>query len=145
MNFQRETLFDVIEEVQPLLQAHHEELKPGMPLDPDFQQYALMEQLGRFAVFTARDDGKLVGYAGFHVVRHPHSKGFTQALNDVFYVAQEVRRGITAMLFLNYCEDALKNEGAQQIVYFCSPHNNLAPILHRLKYADSQTMVAKML
>ena len=143
--FTRELLCECVQEAQPLLIAHHAEMEPGFPLDPDYEQYALLETLGRFAVFTGRDDGKLVCYSAFHLIRHMQSKGFAQAVNDLFYLTPEVRRGITALRFLRYCEDALKLEGAQQIVYFCSPHNNLAPILHRLQYADSQTMVAKML
>lgn len=143
--FARELLCECVQEAQPLLIAHHREMDPGFALDPDYEQYALLEKLGRFAVFTGRDDGRLVCYSAFHLIRHLQSKAFAQAVNDVFYVDPEVRRGITAMRFVNYCGDALKAEGARQVVYFCSPHNNLAPILHRLGYADAQTMVAKMI
>lgn len=141
--FGRELLCEVVQEVGPLLQAHHAEMGSNMPLDPDWQQYTLLEQMGRFLIFTGRDDDKLVAYNAFHLIRHLQSRQFTQAMNDVFYVAPEVRRGITAMRFLNYCDGQLTAEGARQIVYFASPHNNLAPLLHRIGYADRQVMVAK--
>jgi hypothetical protein len=101
ITFARELLCEVVREVQPLLIAHHDEMQPGMPLDPDYEQYTLLERLGRFVVFTGREEGRLVCYSSFHLIRHMQSRQFVQALNDVFYLIPEVRRGITAMRFIN--------------------------------------------
>lgn len=148
MNFQRETIFDVIEEVQPLLDLHYDELclnKDLAKLAPRWDVYTEMERLGCFVVFTAREDGRLVGYSAFFLQPHMHYSGFVVAQNDIFYIAQEHRRGTTALRFLRYSETALKELGAQKLVYHCKYSNNLAPILHRLSYRDEEVMTAKLL
>lgn len=148
MNFQRETIFDVIEEVQPLLDLHYNELclnKELAELSPRWDVYAEMERLGCFIVLTAREDGKLVGYSAFFLQPHMHYSGFVVAQNDLFYITEEHRRGTTALRFLRYSETVLKDLGAQKLVYHCKYSNNLAPILHRLAYKDEEVMTAKLL
>ena len=145
--FAREMLCEVVQEVQPLLLAHHEELTPRKDLrrlNPQWKAYALLEQLERYAIFTARDErGALVGYGGFHVVRHLHDADFAMAQNDLFYIVPERRRGTTAMSFLHYCEEQLVALPVRMICYLGCAGNNLLPILHRLGYADEPVMASK--
>lgn len=148
ISFRRELLCEVVQEAQPLLQAHYDELtlhKEVVKLNPQWDQYALLERLDRLAIFTARDDGKLAGYNAFFVQKHFHYAGLTVAQNDVFWISDEYRRGTTALRFLRYSEEALKGIGAQKIVYHCKYSNNFAPILHRLGFADEEVMVGKMI
>jgi L-amino acid N-acyltransferase YncA len=145
MDFAREYLGKCVQEARPLLEAHHEELTPRKDLrklNPQWMEYAALEAMNRYAVFTAREDGRLVGYAGFHIIRHLHDRDFTLAQNDVFYLLPEHRRGVTALRYLRYCTDQCKVLPVHQVVFFCSKGNNLAPILHRIGYADEQTMVS---
>jgi len=148
MNFQRETLFDVIEEVQPLLELHYLELcvnKDAVKLSPRWDVYTELERLGCFVVLTAREGEALAGYSAYFLSPHMHYSGFSVAQNDVFYLAEEYRRGTTALRFLRYSETALKDLGAQKLVYHCKPQNNFAPILHRLGFKDEEVMTAKLL
>lgn len=148
ISFARELLCEVVQEVQPLLIDHYEELtkrKDVVKLDPQWDQYALLEKLDRFVVFTARDDGNLVGYNAFFVQAHMHYAGLKVAQNDVFFLVDDYRRGTTALRFLRYTEDALKRIDVRKVVYHCKPVNNLAPILHRLGHADEEVMVGKIL
>jgi hypothetical protein len=148
MDFQRETLFDVIEEVQPLLDAHYEELcvnRDTVKLSPRWDVYAEMERLGCFIVLTAREGGKLAGYSAYFLQPHMHYSGFVVAQNDLFYVVDEYRKGAAALRFLRYCEREMKDLGAQKLVYHCKPQNNFAPILRRMGYADEEVMCAKLL
>lgn len=144
--FRQELLCEVVQEAQPLLEAHHAELNGDrMLLDPRWQDYALLEQLGRYAVFTARDDGRLVGYSAFYVNRHMHSAQFTNAQNDVFYVDPAKRSGMLPARFLRYTHDQLKAIGAQRVGYLCKLTNNLRAILHRLGFEDDEIAVGKMI
>ena len=63
MNFQEEHVALIEEEIKPLLHKHWLEVShyPDIPLDPDFERYAVMQDQGRFVVYTARDEGRLVG------------------------------------------------------------------------------------
>lgn len=148
VSFTREVLCEVVQEIQPLLEMHYDELclnRDRVALDPQWDQYLLLERLGRLAIFTARDDGRLVGYSAFFVQQHMHYAGLLTAQNDVFYLVQEHRRGTTALRFLRYTEQALKDLGAHKVIYHCKLSNQFAPILHRLGFADEEVMVGKML
>jgi hypothetical protein len=145
--FARETLPEVVQEVQPLLELHYRELikDDAIVLDPQWDEYTLLERLGRFVIFTARQDGELAGYSAFFLTRHLHYKSLLYATNDVFYVAEAQRKGSMPLRFLRYCEDQLGTLGAQKLVYHAKPVNNLAPILSRMGYAQEEVMCGKFL
>lgn len=116
----REILFEVVEDVQPLLQAHYEELclsKDRMALDPMWERYAQLEATDRDAlqIYTARDEGALIGYAAFFVTAHLHYRAFIPAINDVLFISP-VARGSTGLRFIRYCEQELARF-AQKIVW----------------------------
>lgn len=147
MQFAQELLCECVKEVMPLLQMHHAEVMPhgeAIPLDPDWDCYALLERLGRFVVFTARDDGRLVGYAAFHLMPHLQSRQFLRAVNEVIFVAPEHRRGMLALSFVKHCHDRLTAAGARHIAYESPLTSNLAPILHRIGYEDEARVVGRM-
>lgn len=148
MNFQSETLFDVIEEVQPLLDAHYEELtlhRHIVKLEPRWTVYRALEEAGAFVVLTAREGGVLKGYNAFFLNAHMHYGGFTVAQNDVFYLTEDCRKGSAPLRFLRYSEELLKSIGAQKIVYHCKPSNQFAQILRRMGFKDEEVMCAKLL
>lgn len=64
MLLQQEILFDVVHEVDDLLQMHYEEValhRDRIKLNPLWDQYAALEKLGMLIIYTARDDdGRLV-------------------------------------------------------------------------------------
>lgn len=146
--FARELLCEVVQEVQPLLEMHYQELcanKSFVKLDPRWDVYRAMEAVGCFVVLTAREDGKLVGYNAFFLAPNMHYAGFLVAQCDVFFIDEPYRRGTAALRFLRYSESVLKELGAQKLCYHCKLTNNLAPILRRLGYADEEVMCAKVL
>jgi hypothetical protein len=148
MDFARELLCEVVQEVQPLLDLHYRELtmhKHVVKLDPQWKEYALLEQLRRFMVFTAREDGELVGYNAFLVHRHLHYAGLTCAQNDVLYLREDKRRGTNALRFLDYCEHELRAEGVQKLTYHIKFAMDWRPILHRRGYVDEEVMCGKLL
>jgi GNAT superfamily N-acetyltransferase len=148
VKFQRETLFDVIEEVQPLLAKHYDELclrKDAMELKPRWDVYAALEQAGAFVILTARDDAGLAAYSAFFVNAHLHYANLMVAQNDVMYVVEEHRKGSVPMRLIRYCEAELRVIGAHKIVYHAKYSNNLAPLLGRLGYGNEEAMCAKLM
>jgi hypothetical protein len=148
ITFARELLCECVQEVQPLLEKHYDELtlrKDIVKLDPQWKEYALLEQLGRFVVFTARDEGRLVGYSAYFLLRHMHYAALTVAQNDVFWLDPQCRRGMSPVRFLRWCDKQLASEGVDKAIYHCKLSNQLAPILRRLGYADEEVMVGKFI
>jgi hypothetical protein len=145
MIFRRETLFDVIEEVPPLFEAHHAEMTPHpFKLNPKWEMYTEMERQGSLVVLTARDGEKLVGYSAFFVGQHRHFEDVGVAENDLLYLAEQHRK-TAALGFLRFAEKTLKALGVQYISYHSRPINNLSLILQRLGYADVQVMRGKLI
>ena len=59
MIIRHECLANVKEDIKPLLDKHWQETEPNQQtilLNPDWEQYALLDQAGILRVFTARDD-----------------------------------------------------------------------------------------
>ena len=148
ITFQREPLRAVIDDVQPLLQLHYEEValhRDVIKLNPRWDQYFLLEQIESFAVYTARDDGALVGYNAFFVNHHMHYEDLVVAHNDVLFLHPASRRGTTALCFIDYTEQALQALGARKVGYHIKLAHDWRPILHRRGYQDEEVMCAKLL
>lgn len=147
LTLQRETLYDLIDEVVPLLEMHHAELaldKDKAPLDPWWNQYAALEQADMLAIFTARADGKLVGYSAFYLQPHMHSMNVRLATNDVLFVVPEVR-GSVGVRLIRYCETSLKIMGAQHISFAAKTSNQLQRILECMGYQTEQVLLGKFI
>lgn len=145
--FRRELLCEMVAEVDDLLQLHYEELclnRDRIKLNPMWVEYAALEQMGRFVVYTARDDGKLVGYSAFFVQKHLHYADLTTAINDVLFVHPDAR-GTTGIRLIKFCESELKALGVHKLIWHAKMETALIPILHRLNYKTEELSLAKFL
>jgi GNAT superfamily N-acetyltransferase len=148
ITYARETLFDVVEEVDGLLRLHYDELtlnKDAIRLDPVWEEYRALESMGRFVLFTARANGALVGYNAFFVTRHIHYAALTMAINDVLFLHPDHRRGSTGIKLLKFAEAELKAQGVQKVSYHVKRSLDWSPILHRMGYTDEEMVVGKLL
>lgn len=147
--FAREILFEVIDDIQPLLQLHYGELtrdKDRVKLEPMWERYAQLEATGRdlLQIFTARDDdGALVGYACFFVQAHLHYRALFPAINDVLFIRPD-RRDSTGLRLIRFCERELKPY-ADKIVFHVKPGTPMAALLPRLGYALEEHIFGKFL
>ena len=65
ITIQHESLLNVKEDIKPLLEEHWRlvALNQGkIKLNPDWKEYSRLDTAGILKIFTARDDGELVGY-----------------------------------------------------------------------------------
>lgn len=147
--FATESIFLAREELESLIRQHYEEIalhKDAVPLDPDWELYSLMEQSGSLALYTARTEGRLVGYACFFVRPHIHYKTTTFANNDVLYLAPEVRNAGVGGAFIDHCERELRAKyGPLRVLWHVKTHFDFRPLLHRRGYADEETIVGKFI
>lgn len=118
MIFQREKAHDVFQEMKPLVEKHWREIEhyKDIPLDPDYDTYLKMEDLGILRVYTARDEGKLIGYAVFFIKHHLHNKNSLQAVQDLIFIDPEFRGGLGAR-FIMWTEKELVKEKVQAVFH----------------------------
>lgn len=144
----RESLYEVVEDIAPLLSAHSRELtnnRDRVVLDPMWEKYAQLEASAPNAlqIFTAREDGKLVGYAVFMVQPHLHYRALFPAINDLLYTRPE-ERGTTGLRLIRFCEQELAAV-AHKIVWHAKPGTVLEKLLPKLGYAPEESIWGKFL
>lgn len=150
-SYQKETLFDVIGEVEPLLQMHHEELaldRDRINLSPRWNRYNAMEDAGLLLVFTARDNGSLIGYAAFFLYPHMHCDYLMVAANDVLFLHPDYRKGSIGLRFIHFCESEIKkqsHDGVLKIAWSAKSDSTLQAILPRLDYKTEEIIFTKIL
>lgn len=150
VEFARETLFDVIEDVEPLLEQHYRELakhQDRVKLNPDWHRYRDLEQNGAFLVFTVRRGRELVGYAGFFASRHPHYADLMLVSNDVLFLVPTLRGGTAGVRFIRFCEDQLRAIYAQQqcaLTWHAKEGTTLAAVLPRMNYGVQDIVFSKL-
>lgn len=147
MKFSEEIITNsVLEEVKPLLQKHWEEVAhyKDIPLDPDYTQYILLQDLNMLRSFSARDDnGKLIGYAVFLVKKHPHYKQHLYAMQDIIFIDPD-RRGIGVFL-IKFCDEELRKIGVHVVSHHVKFSHNWSSILERMGYEKQDIILTRRL
>lgn len=148
ITYQQEFLCSVKDEVWPLLEQDWQEIehnKDLLPLDPDWDLYESLESQGLLQVFTARNNGKLIGY--FTVVIFPsmHSRGQMLVANDVIYLAKEYRKGFVGLKLFKFVEKCLKEDGHKLLYITTTEQNPIDNMLERMGYKKIETKFEKVL
>lgn len=148
VSIQQELLYEIIQEVDDLLNLHYEELtmnKDKVKLKPIWPTYAALEAADAFVVFTAREEGKLIGYSAFFVNRHLHYEDLVLAANDVLFLHPDHRLGMTGIRLIKFSEKQLSARGAHKITWHAKHNTSLIPILTRLGYRNEEVVMGKIL
>jgi Acetyltransferase (GNAT) family len=119
-----------------LMRKHYEELRKeaNRPvLDPDWAQYEKLADSGMYHMFTARDDGKLVGYAAYFIAPNVHYKAWHPAVNDIIYLDPASRQATAGVRFLRYLEVELAKL-TTSVIYHVKPGTPMARAMERLGY-----------
>ena len=104
-------------DIFPLLEKNHAEVGAleSAAFKPDYHRLVAMERAGMTRGFTMKVSGEAVGYALFLVISHWHYPGTKWALQDAMFVSPN-HRGIRAVEFMVYQDEALKQDGVDIIV-----------------------------
>ena len=116
------------------------------PFCPSRERYESMNKAGYFFLFTARDNGGLVGYFGIYLTPSMHSQLLT-ATEDTLFLAPSHRKGRTAIRFIQYVEAFCKLRGVHEILFSCEVDNRsgIHGLLKMLKYQPVIQMYSKLL
>jgi hypothetical protein len=145
IKFAREKPLDVIEEMVPLIVAHHKEisLHPDLKLKPNLTRYQQLEDLGALRIYTARKDSKLLGYMIFLISESLHFENVTDAYQDILYIDPS-HRGF-GLSFFRWVDTQLKNDGVNFILQNVTTKCDFSPLLKRLRYELCDYLYVKRL
>ena len=148
IRYQQESLVTTKEDARPLLEKHWEEAalnKNTIKLNPDWDAYADLEDAGILKIFTARDDGKLVGYFVVFVRTHIHHKDHLFAYNDLLYLDKDYRKGFTSSKLIKFAERCLREDDVSFLVVSTKRHRPFDALLKWLGYSHIENIYSKVL
>jgi len=143
---QCELYTDVVEDLKPLFEKHWEEVaicKEKIKLNPDYAKYKAMQGTGMLAMFTARDEGRLVGYSVFFMMPHMHYQDHTFAMNDIIFLLPEYRDTMIGAELVTFAEAQLKTVGVSYISYHFKAHLPFGKGFKFLGYDHAENMFGK--
>lgn len=133
----------LIQEIQPLIEKHYEELGKfkEFKLDPDYNAYY---HAGDFVkIFTAREQGNLVGYSIFWVSQSLHHQKVKQALQDILFLDPKFRGQNIGIEFVGWCDERLKEKGVQVIMQVVRNRQKHGAICEALGYEPLEWVYAR--
>ena len=148
ITYQQESLVTVKADIIPLLEKHWEEValnKEKIKLNPDWDAYANLEDAGVLKIFTARADGKLIGYFVVFVKSHIHYKDHLFCYNDLIFIDEEYRKGFTSPRLIKFAEKCLKADGVEVMIVNTKMHKPFDSLLVWLGYKHIENLYSKVL
>lgn len=135
-----------LDEIRPLLPAHHEALglfKPWMPLDPQYEAYLRRELTGELVYVTLRVDGKLAGYWISMVAPGFHYQSTLTATMDILWIQPEWRNRGASKLLHDTMEGELRRRGVKLWWAGSKSHASIAPWLESLGFEEAEVYLCK--
>tara|TARA_R110000822_G_scaffold310366_1_gene442849 strand:+ start:1486 stop:1950 length:465 start_codon:yes stop_codon:yes gene_type:complete len=148
MKIAHECLSNVKEEIKPLLHKHWElvALNQGaIKLNPDWERYAELDAAGILRIFTARDNGQLVGYCVLLVSQSLHYKDHIFAVNDVVFVLPDSRAGATGYHLIKFAEDHCRQSGASLMNINTKVHIPFDGLMQGMNFELTERIYSKYL
>jgi len=148
IEFKLENLANVKREAEPLLKQHWEEIalnKDIIKLNPDWRAYAELDRVNALRVFTARKDGKLVGYFVVIVSKALHYADHLFANNDIIFLTKPARKGLTGVKLIKFAIDSLAAEGITKLHINTKAHQPFDAILERLGFEEIERVYSLVL
>jgi GNAT superfamily N-acetyltransferase len=145
LTVQQEHYSDVLrDELMPMLEQNWKEspsYNQEIALAPNFERYKYMDSQGMVMCLTARDEGRLVGYAIWYVVTSFNYQG--KSGHGVAAYIEEAHRG-HGMDLLRKGEALLREQGIQRFYWFARPGSTLYKLLQRLGYVADEAVMEKV-
>jgi len=135
------------EDWKQIIDEHYEELSvtKEYPLDPDFDAYKALWDMGRLKFISCKDNGKLVGYIIFFVAPHIHYKSCLTAQEDIYYLKKEYRKGRVGIRMFQFAEKVLKDQAVNRVIYNTKIHQDNSSLFEYLGYKLIDKVFTKML
>ena len=148
LTYRQEFLAEAYDDAQQLLEMHWQEIalnRDAIKLNPDLVQYEEAEKAGCLRIFTARDDGRLVGYFALLVQRSLHYQDHAFANNDVIFLHPDYRKGHAASKLIKFAVECLAHDGVSMVFINTKTHRPFDVLLKRLGFNHIENVYAKRL
>jgi GNAT superfamily N-acetyltransferase len=103
----------------------------GYPFNPSLDIYQRYNESGFYVFCTARDEGRLVGYAGIYLTPSMRTQKL-MATEDSFYLLKEYRAGRNAVNLYRFVEQECRKRNAVEMGM--TGREEIGRILKRLGY-----------
>lgn len=141
--FQVERLADILDEVSEHHKKQWDEIETHREgLNPNYEYMIDAEKQGRYVLFTARKQRRLIGNTGCYVYESLHTKKLS-AKEDTMYIVPEERKGMFAVHFFKYCEAALKSLGVEEVTVQVKTSNKVYKLWERQGYVFTDRVLSK--
>jgi GNAT superfamily N-acetyltransferase len=124
--------------------AETQSYRHSQPFSPSFERYNQYAAAGWFIQFTAREEGRMVGYGGVYIVASMHTQS-TIATEDTWYLLPEYRKGWTALRFFKFMEKTCRERGAVEVSLTAPVTTKTGKILEFLGYQEVASHYSKHL
>lgn len=135
-----------LEEVQPLLPEHYDELalnKDHVPLSPQYHVYLDRDSRGEVLCVAMRSEGQLVGYfVGFVAPGLHYSTCLTLHL-DIFWLHPDHRGQHGGVKLFRAVEAEAKRRGVQRMFVGSKCHKDASFLFERLGYERVEVTYSK--
>ena len=141
-----EDFCSIANELKELIKFHWLEIaenKDKIPLAPNWEVYAKLNNAELLHTITARDENKLIGYAIFTVQPHLHYNTSLTAQDDVFYILPEYRNNNAGINIFIFAEEFLRSLGVERIYLHCKVKHDLTKLFEKLDYTKVEYKFSK--
>lgn len=148
ITLQTETFGAIKDELMTLWGPHYLEVaedKERIPLDPDWEKYAVLSLRGSLAIVTARDGGELVGYVFAVVDTHLHYRSTRFAMLDLYYLRPDKRGGRTFVRMLCRMEEFLKKVRVVKVIGNTKLAHDQGRVFEALGWREAERIFVKVL
>ena len=146
ITYQEEEFGDFYKEAEPIFLKYYKDLVPEheLPFDPHYGQYLAAQDQGNLVCVTCRDDGRLVGLTAFFLLPYLYSRQHRIAIEDLYYLAEPYRKGMTGIRLLKEAEKVLKFHGTTIVNVVCKAHQDKTALYERLGYRYTEKHFSKL-
>lgn len=136
--------FSVVEANFHLIEEHwNEVVKDERKLKPHWEAFHEMDRLNRLRCFAVMDEGDVIGYTVFLIQYDLHACDTLIAFNDAVFLKKECRKYNLGRKFLEFCEEELKKQGVNLVVWHVKPCVDYSGTLKRMGYKLFNTLYSK--
>ena len=143
MDFAHESYISVKDEIKPLLDEHWKEIalhQDDIKLEPNWNSYSRMAEQGALRVYTARKNGKLVGYFVVFVLPSMHYMRHLFANNDILFLKKSERKGTTGIRLIKFAVQELTNEGVTLINVNVKKSQDFGPVMEHIGFTHVEDL-----
>ena len=132
--------WEMLDEIEPLAEVHIKEVSIfSVGMDIHRMMYIKAQEANVYKLLTARKDGKLVGYIGFFIFRHPHYDLMT-AQQDILYMHPDYR-GVSSVKMIKKAEKMCIDSGCELILQHVKKEKH-AKLFKHLGYKQCDYIMA---